>query len=212
MSFNTFYSCPGDCTEVQLPALPADPYCVGVPGLSQVGSLIIVPCGVDDPFIDNASVIELNPTSPIDNTSSDNSSPHQLVGRGGVDEHEALEYEGPLRKNIVWLRRYTLNMEIPIPANAAGDSLYSYMQSLQCGSIDYRFFYIDTENKLYGLVTADAEGGILPMMTNVQMPKGNGTDDLQVATISITWESKTGDPNRYASPIDIMFESCGGAP
>lgn len=211
MTVNAFYSCPADCTDVQLPALPTDPYCVGVPGLSQVGSLIIVPCGVDDPFVDNSGTIELNVSSAINNTATDNSAPHQLVGRGGVDEHEALEYEGPLRQNLIWLRRYTLNFEVPIPSNSAGDTLYNYMQALQCGSIDFRFFYIDTENKLYGEVNADSEGGIHPMMVNVQMPKGNGTDDLQVATISITWESTTGDPNRYASPIDIMSESCAGA-
>lgn len=204
---NEFYSCPAACTDVTLPALPEDPYCVQVPQLSQIGGLVIVPCGVDDPFVDNAGTIELG-DSAIDNTAADNSAPHLLIGKGGIEDHEALTYEAPLRRNVNWLRRYTMTFEVSV----AQQEVYEYLQALQCGSINFRFFYIDMAGYLYGKVTADADGGIIPMMVNVQMPKGSGQDDLQVGTISVTWESSTGDPNRYASPIDLLASSCEAAP
>lgn len=205
---NQFYSCPASCTDVTLPALPEDPYCVQVPQLSQIGGLVIVPCGVDDPFVLSESAAALNASSAIDNTAADNSAPHLLIGKGGIDDHEPLTYEAPLRRNVNWLRRYTMSFEVSL----AAQEVYSYMQALQCGSINFRFFYIDTAGYLYGKVTAESDGGILPMMVNVQMPKGSGQDDLQVATISITWESSTGDPDRYASPIDLLASSCEAAP
>lgn len=60
---------------------------------------------------------------------------------------------------------------------------------------------------ILSLSAAGALGGLIPSQVNVQMPKGAGRDDLQSATLIITWEDKT-DPARYASPLPVG-DACG---
>lgn len=199
---NISYPCPLDCdTSLLLPALPADPYCQIVPDYSQVGQVIIAPCESDDPFtLDTGAAII---RTAIDNDNTDNTAPRLLVGQGGVDEHEPIIYDGAFRKQIVSRRSFTLNFQVVVKDQL----VYDFLRAMQCAP-RFRFWYIDVADWLYGIVAAaGALGGLIPSQVNVQMPKGAGRDDLQSATLIITWEDKT-DPARYASPLPVG-DACG---
>lgn len=190
------------CTDViTLTALAADPYCVTVPGLAQIWGLVIAPCEAADPFeiVSPATVPSLT-SGEIDNDNADNTKSRVLVGIGGVGEHEAEVYEGPLRRDLITNRVYTLTHEVPL-----GDDLtYNFLRYFQLNYLKFRFWYVDLGNLLYGSVLAstvtDAYGGIRPTAVNVQFPKDTARDARNVATLSITFEADA-DPPRYASPL-----------
>lgn len=210
---NRFYSCPADCDEALLfPALPADPYCVLAPDYSQVAILFIAPCESEDPFVftPEAAGPPIVPASvglsatAIDNTNTDNTAPRQLVVQGSVSEHEPTVYDGPFRRQLISNRAYTAELIVPIPDQLT----YDFLVSLQCNP-RFRFWYQDIADWLHGPVAAaddDELGGIIPTLVNVQMPKGGGRDDLQTATIILSWDAKT-DPPRWPSPLPYS-QSC----
>jgi hypothetical protein len=191
------------CTDViTLTALATDPFCVTVPGLSQIWGLVVSPCGTaDDPFeIVSPAVIPTLVSGAIDNDAADNTKSRVLVGIGGVAEHEAEIYEGPLRRDLVTNRIYTLTHEIPL-----GDPLtYNFLRLFQRNYLQFRFWYIDLANLLYGTVLAStvttSYGGIIPTAVNVQFPKDSARDARNVATLSITFEADV-EPPRYDSPL-----------
>ena len=220
MATNRFYSCPADCDEALLfPALPQDPYCTLAPDYSQVAALFIAPCESEDPFVFNpyvppvvdppAAAIPANvglSSTAIDNTNTDNTTPRQIVVQGSVSEHEPTIYDGPFRRQLISNRAYTLEFIIPIPDQAT----YEFLRSLQCNP-RFRFWYQDIADWLHGPVaeaTDDDLGGIIPTLVNVQMPKGGGRDDLQTATIILSWDApRSGEPPRWKSPLPYTI-SC----
>jgi hypothetical protein len=190
-----------DCsTTITLPALATDPWCEPVPGLSQIWGVVIAPCASDDPF-------EIVTTSPpsltagiIDNDAVTNDKARLLLGVGGVAEHETAIYEGSMLRDFIVDRTYTLTFEIPL-----GEAkTYDFLRNMQRNFLDFRFWYVDLANLLYGTVLVStnttAYGGIRPKMVNVQFPKSNARDGRNTATLSIMWSADV-EPPRYASPL-----------
>lgn len=201
MPLNNFLSCPDDCSDTyNLPALPADPWCISVPGRSQIHSVIISPCGTaDDPFLNDGSDSISLVSGEIDNDNADNTKSRQLVGIGAVADHEPTEVALPLRKTAIVERLYTLTLRVPL----ADPAVYAFMKALQCNYLAFRFWYVDLSDLLYGLCQASGAstpGGITPQKVNVQFPKGDGDEDRNYATLEIQWYAN-GEPHRYTSPL-----------
>jgi hypothetical protein len=203
---NIFIDCGSCASPVTLPALPADPCCITPPGYSQISTLIITPCGAEDPFVLETGDVVLVP-GEIDNTNADGTKSKMLIGQGGIGDHEPTIYDGPFRKQIVSNRTYSMEFEVSLGDAAA----YDFLLRLQCNFQNFRFWYQDLAGWLYGTVNAALAtdfGGITPSFVNVQMPKGAGRDDLGTANVLSNWEAET-DPVRYLSPLAI---DCGCVP
>lgn len=190
-----------DCsTTITLPALATDPWCEPVPGLSQIWGVVIAPCASDDAFEIVGSAAPTLVSAVIDNDASTNDKARLLLGVGGVAEHETAVYEGAMLRDFIVERTYTLTFEIPL----GEQKTYDFLRYLQRNFLDFRFWYIDLANLLYGTVldslNTTAYGGIRPKMVNVQFPKSNARDGRNTATLSIMWSADV-EPPRYASPL-----------
>lgn len=190
-----------DCsTTITLPALATDPWCEPVPGLSQIWGVVIAPCASDDAFEIVGSAAPTLTSGVIDNDASTNDKARLLLGVGGVADHETAVYEGAMLRDFIVERTYTLTFEIPL----GEQKTYDFLRYLQRNFLDFRFWYIDLANLLYGTVldslNTTAYGGIRPKMVNVQFPKSNARDGRNTATLSIMWSADV-EPPRYASPL-----------
>lgn len=190
-----------DCsTTITLPALATDPWCEPVPGLSQIWGVVIAPCASDDAFEIVGSAAPTLTSGIIDNDAVDNTKARLLLGVGGVAEHETSVYEGSMLRDFIVDRTYTLTFEIPL-----GEAkTYDFLRTMQRNFLDFRFWYVDLANLLYGAVLSStnttAYGGIRPKMVNVQFPKSNARDGRNTATLTIMWSADV-EPPRYASPL-----------
>lgn len=190
-------TCPADCaTDNVWPAIPAEQDCPSYEqSLSQVSDLIIIPTGAPDVFTDWAGEIP-TPTyvnDSIDNTLADNTAAHILTGIGGVAEPEELILDYPKLQQVVSERTYTLTHRIFNLSNAQ----YDHLQKLQCGALNFTFYYCDLGGFVYGV-----DGGLVPFSVDVDMPRGGGNDDRAFADIIITWKA-AGDPDRGTTPADL---------
>jgi len=191
-----------DCsTSLTLPALATDPWCEPVPGLSQIWGVVIAPCASDDAFeIVSPATTPTLTSGVIDNDAVDNAKARLLLGVGGVADHETAVYEGSMLRDFIVDRTYTLTFEIPL-----GEAkTYDFLRTMQRNFLDFRFWYVDLANLLYGTVLASTNttqyGGIRPKMVNVQFPKSNARDGRNTATLSIMWSADV-EPPRYPSPL-----------
>lgn len=192
-------SCPADCaTDNVWPAIPTEQDCPSYEqSLSQVSDLIIIPTDgtAVDVFTDWAGEIP-TPTyvnDSIDNTTADNSTAHILTGIGGVAEPEELILDYPKLQQQVVERTYTLTHRIFNLSNAQ----YDYLTKLQCGALNFTFYYCDLGGYVYGV-----DGGLVPYSVDVDFPRGGGNDDRAFADIIITWKAK-GDPDRGTTPANL---------
>lgn len=192
-------SCPADCaTDNVWPAIPTEQDCPSYEqSLSQVSDLIIIPTDgtAVDVFTDWAGEIP-TPTyvnDSIDNTTADNSTAHILTGIGGVAEPEELILDYPKLQQQVVERTYTLTHRIFNLSNAQ----YDYLTKLQCGALNFTFYYCDLGGYVYGV-----DGGLEPYSVDVDFPRGGGNDDRAFADIIITWKAK-GDPDRGTTPANL---------
>lgn len=204
MASNNFLTDPVDCTTPTLPALPADYDCEPVPGLSQLGYLVIAQCAAPDPFELSTGVATLV-SGGIDNDNT--AKARVLVGTGAIDEHEPVIYEGAFLRDKVVERNYTGTFNVPVGTARGAGSTYEFLRNLQSlGSAapeDVRVWYVDLSGALYGpVVASDATtyGGIRLKSINVQMPNGSARDDRKVAVISFAWRADV-DPPSYVSPL-----------
>ena len=206
MARNNFLTDPVDCTTPTLPALPADYDCEAVPGLSQLGYLVIAQCAAGDPFeIVSPATTPTLVSGGIDN--DDTSKARVLVGTGAIDEHEPVIYEGSFLRDKVVERNFTGTFNVPIGTARGTGSMYEFLRNLQSlGSAepeDVRIWYVDLSGALYGPVldsAATTYGGIRLRSINVQMPNGSARDDRKVAVISFAWRADV-DPPSYVSPL-----------
>lgn len=190
-----------DCsTTITLPALATDPWCEPVPGLSQIWGVVIAPCASDDAFEIVGSAAPTLTSGVIDNDASTNDKARLLLGVGGVADHETAVYEGAMLRDFIVERTYTLTFEIPL----GEQKTYDFLRYLQRNFLDFRFWYIDLANLLYGTVLDSTNttqyGGIRPKMVNVQFPKSNARDGRNTATLTLMWSADV-EPPRYASPL-----------
>ena len=188
-------SCPADCaTDNVWPAIPTEQDCPSYEqSLSQVSDLIIIPTDgtAVDVFTDWAGEIP-TPTyvnDSIDNTTADNSTAHILTGIGGVAEPEELILDYPKLQQQVVERTYTLTHRIFNLSNAQ----YDYLTKLQCGALNFTFYYCDLGGYVYGV-----DGGLVPYSVDVDFPHGGGNTDKNVGILTITFRAN-GDPDRRAN-------------
>lgn len=204
MARNNFLTDPVDCTTPTLPALPADYDCEPLPGLSQLGYLVIAQCAAPDPFALSTGLATLV-SGGIDN--DDTAKARVLVGTGGIEDHEVVVYEGAFLRNKVVERNYSGTFSVSVGTARGAGSMYEWLRNVQSlGSVkpeDLRIWYVDLSGALYGpVVAADATtyGGIQLNSINVQLPKGSARDDRNIAVISFGWRADV-DPPSYVSPL-----------
>lgn len=189
----TGITCPDDCTDVSLlPAIVNEQDCTGyTQTLSQVCDLYIIPSAASDIFSDwddPEAIASVNDT--VDNTQSDNSTAHWLVGIGGVAEAEETVTEYPKLQRKVTERLYTLTFRVLNLVQAQ----YELIRMLQCGDTSFKFYYADLGGYVYGVL-----GGISPNSVDADFPHGAGNTDKNVGIITITFRAN-GDPDRRVMP------------
>lgn len=204
MAFNDFLSIPTDCdTAWNYPALPADPNCVLPPGLSQINYVFFSPCTADDPFVNDGSDVVTLVSNEIDNTNADNTKTRQILGEGGIGEHEVTEVPGPNGSVLIPIggRKYELQHKVLVSDRDTRE----FLRKIQGGQLNFRFWYQDRAGWLYGPVLETGQstyGGIFPTFVNVQMPKGEGADDYNYATLILRFDADA-DPINYVSPVTV---------
>lgn len=204
MLLNEFITYLTDCdTANNLPALPSDPNCILAPELSQVNYLFFTPCTAADPFLNDGSNVVSLVSGEIDNTNTDNTKTRQILGEGGIGDHDVTEVEGPNRTTLIpnGGRGYELQHRIII----SDQETYEFLRQLQKSWIKFRIWYQDLGGFLYGKTEetgSSAYGGIRPSFVNVQFPKGEGRNDRGHATLIIRWDANA-DPHRYVSPVTV---------
>lgn len=187
--------CPDSCSEdFSFLATDTDQDCAYVPDLSQIGDLWIKPNEAIDsrvPFnnwVDGGYTVLANPLA-IDNTDTINAYVKWLTGLGGVAASEKTVFTVQKFQKVTIKRVFTLVLTIYNLSNAQ----YEFLRSLQCNPTNYTFWYGNSAH-VYGKST-----GIIPTYTDVDFPLGEGEGDVELATVTITWESKT-DPERKSNP------------
>jgi hypothetical protein len=188
--------CPADCsTEFDFLNLDTDQNCAGTPYLSQVTDLWMQPTGgtatAVSPFTGWTSVLSTitATAAAIDNSVADNTKTKWVTGIGSVDVPEKQVVRVHKFLDVTLKRRFALVFEVFNLSDANREFLFS----LQCNPTNYRFWYGNTSH-VFGKDT-----GIIPVYTNVDFPLGAGEADLEKATITVNWESKT-DPERRNNP------------
>ena len=186
-------NCPPDCSdEFEFLALDTNQDCPFIPPLSQIGDVWFVPNGSDMyPFanwVDGGYTVLANPTA-IDNTDTVNAFAKWITGIGEVAASEKVVFTTHKFQKVTIKRVFTLVLTIYNLSNEQ----YEFLRSLQCNPTNYTFFYGNSFH-VYGKAT-----GIIPTFTDVDFPLGAGEADVELATLTITWESKS-DPERKSNP------------
>lgn len=193
----TLTGCPADCDDVLLyPAIPASQDCPNYEQLrSQISRLYLLPDTMSgDIFASWGTTSAATPTyvpSSIDNTNALNAKAKELVGRGEIPVPEKAVLEYPLLKTRTAEKRYTVNFTV----YQLDDDTYEFLRQVQCGTLNFKFYYADLEGFVYGI--AD---GLEPDFISVVFPKGNANTDRNTAIIRLFWKA-TGDPQRRANPL-----------
>lgn len=193
----TLTGCPADCDDVLLyPAIPASQDCPNYEQLrSQISRLYLLPNTMSgDIFASWGSTSAATPTyvaNSIDNTNALNAKAKELVGIGeiAVPDKSTLNY--PLLKTRTTEKRYPLQFTV----YQLDDSTYEFLRQVQCGNLNFKFYYADLNGYVYGI--AD---GLVPDLIDVTFPKGNADTDRNTAVIKLFWKA-TGDPQRRANPL-----------
>ena len=193
----TLTGCPADCDdELLYPAIPAAQDCPNYEqGRSQISRLYLLPNTMSgDIFASWGSTSAATPTYvsfSIDNGNALNAKAKLLVGRGeiGVPDKTLTEY--PLLKTRQTDKRYTLLFTY----YQLDDTSYEFLRQVQCGALNFKFYYADLAGYVYGI--AD---GLVPDFISIRFPKGNGDTDKNTAVIALSWKA-TGDPQRRVNPL-----------
>jgi hypothetical protein len=189
---NTLTTCPDACDDdFVLPAIAADQSCTNyAQGRSQVNRLYIIPSGALDIMADWATTPTYVSAS-IDNTTTDGSKAHYLVGIGELPAPEKTVLDYPDLTRRTESRLYSLSFRV-LNLNAAE---YDHLRKLQCGNTDFTFYYGDLADWVYGI-----SGGLVPEMVDVDFPKGAGNEDRNVAVVTLTFRANA-DPERRVNPL-----------
>jgi len=193
----TLTGCPADCDDVLLyPAIPASQDCPNYEqGRSQISKLYLLPNTMSgDIFATWGSTSAATPSyvaNSVDNTNTLNAKAKYLAGRGeiAVPEKSTLEY--PNLKTRTIEKRY----QLVFTHYQLDDDTYEFLRQVQCGSLNFKFYYGDLAGYVYGI--AD---GLVPDFISIRFPKGNGNADRNTAVIALSWKA-TGDPQRRANPL-----------
>lgn len=193
----TLTGCPADCDDVLLyPAIPASQDCPNYSQLrSQIARLYLLPNTMSgDIFASWGATSAATPSyvgSSIDNSNALNAKAKELVGRGEIPVPEKSTLEYPLLKSRTTEKRYTVNFTV----YQLDDDTYEFLRQVQCGNLNFKFYYADLEGYVYGI-----SDGLVPDFISVVFPKGNANTDRNTAIIRLSWKA-TGDPQRRANPL-----------
>jgi hypothetical protein len=193
MSINNFVTCPADCNAtVNLTAIQALQDCTTYEQkYSQVKSIVLTPDGEVAPFNWSAAPAVTLVSGEIDNTTSNGTKSKWLVGEGGIPAAEKIVDEYPGRKTRTSFRTYTLTFNVKNLSQAQ----YDFLRLLQCGVTDFKLWYETVGGHLFGGAAGVDISGL-----DVDFIYGEGRDDKEYATITLTWEAD-GDPPRGVSPL-----------
>jgi hypothetical protein len=187
---NNFCLC-DTCDEFIFVALDADQDCAGVPNLSQVCGLLIIPDTADLPTDwESKTAWE----AVIDNDTE--GAGKYLTGVGSIPEPEKNTITVAKGVEMTTIRDYTLTMEVYNLSNTQ----YTFLRSLQCNPLNYVFWPENVSGHIWGGST-----GIAPRLTDVDFPLGAGEDELEKAVLTINWRSKCDPPRTYIDDVSENF-------
>lgn len=184
--------CPDCGDDFFLPAIEADQNCSFDLNESQVCDVYMQPKGAPNPFDFSQNPATATPDA-IDNTATDNSKTKWLVGEGGVAAPEKNVVQLPKLREKISKRTYSLTFVV----KNLSDEMYDFLRHLQCGWTGFTFYYATLSGRLFG-----RDGGIPVKSVDVDLPLGEGREDTEQATLTITWEAKT-DPDRRVNPLAV---------
>lgn len=193
---NNFCICETCETEFAFPPLDADQDCVGIPNLSQVCGLLIIPDTADLPSDwESKAAWE----TVIDNDTSGTGK--YLTGVGGVDVPEKTTITVAKGFRLTTIRDYQLVMEVYNLSNTQ----YEFLRALQCNPTNYKFWLQNVSDHIWG-----GSYGITPSFTDVDFPLSSSGDETEKAVITIDWRAKC-EPNRtYIENLSENFASLAG--
>lgn len=195
---NNFCTCDTCDVEFTFGALDADQDCAGVPNLSQVCGLLIVPDGSTMPSDwENRSAWDAIVDNDTDGATK------YLTGIGSVPEPEKTTITVAKGVQLTTIRDYVLTLEVYNLSSAQ----YEFLRALQCNPLNYKFWVENVSGHLWG-----GTSGISPALTDVDFPLGSGEDELEKAVLTINWRSKCDPPRTYIEDLSLNFNTVSAIP
>ena len=192
---NNFCLCEDTCeTEFIWGALDADQDCAGVPSLSQVSGLLVIPDGAALP---TDWETKADWTAVVDNDDTTNSKGKYITGVGNVPDPEKTTIIVAKGVTLTTIRGYQLILEIYNLSHIQ----YEFLRSLQCNPLNYVFWIENVSGHLFG-----GDTGISPFLTDVDFPMGGGEGDVEKAVLTINWRAKCDPPRTYIEDLSDGFE------
>lgn len=190
---NNFCLCQTCDAEFLFGALDTDQDCAGMPLMSQVAGLLIVPDGAGPP---DDWTVRADWEAVIDQDSTDNSFGKYLTGIGSVAEPEKTTITVAKGQQVTTIRLYTLVLEVYNLSNVQ----YLFLLSLQCNPLNYQFWIENVSGHLWG-----GASGISPTLTDVDFPLGAGEADVEKAVLTIEWRATCDPPRTYIEGLSDNF-------
>ena len=185
--------CPADCnTALLYPAIDADPSCTNFDTFeSQVSDVWIMPTGAANPFTWAVGETITGVAPNVDNTDTLNAFSKWMKGEGGVavPDKTVVQLHDFIDKTSK--RRYTLNFVI----KNVSYQMYEFLRAIQCGGTSFTFWYATYGKHLFG-----KDGGIVPVLADVDLPLDASRDGIEQATLILQWEANV-DPERKVNPF-----------
>lgn len=122
----------------------------------------------------------------LDNAATGNGKGRYLVGEGEIEAPDGDLTEYPKRQVRVTSREYTVDLTV----KNLSASQYAFLQQMQCGWKDFRFWVETVGGRLFG-----GPNGIDPKYIDVAFLYSGGRNDKEEALLTIVYESD-GDPPR----------------
>lgn len=192
---NDWCACADFCDEdgcADLPELEPDQDCCPEdPKNSQICGIYFDPCN-NYPMAtwDDAGVLAWS--ANIDNTDTTDKIKY-LVGEGSIGDPEEVVIELPKGREKV--TKYTYTMELVV--KCLSDKNYNFLKAIQCGEKTVDNIRYET----VGLRFFGGVDGVKIKSMKVKFPHGGGRDDVESATVTITWDACGEAPRLAVNPL-----------
>lgn len=203
---NEWLLCPEDCGDpVTLPAISPNQLCTSYKQrYSQILGIVFVPNGATDPIDCTAADCDTAPVivaDSLDNSDVTGTKSKYVVGEGGIAVPDKIVDEYPARQARTSFRTFTITHTVK---NLECD-MYDFLRTLQCGDTSFKIYYTTVGGWIFG-----CPDGISITSVDVDFPHGEGREDKEFATLTITFEA-TGDPVRYKAPKQLIDQTAEAA-